>query len=88
MALHASVHYLMGTSKFRSGYNLREAAAHYAEATRLATEHHLESEIALMSWFEWGNLCLEQGNYAQAIEKFQLARRVGQACGIRSAQPQ
>lgn len=76
---HASAHYLMGTAKFRNGYAMREAAAHYAEATRLATEHELQSDIALMSWFEWGNLDLEAGNYADAVEKFQQARRVAQA---------
>jgi tetratricopeptide (TPR) repeat protein len=79
VTLHASAHYLMGTAKFRNGYGQEEAAAHYAEATRLVTEHQLESEIALMSWFEWGNLCLEQGNYPLAVEKFQTARKVAQA---------
>ncbi|MFN8492247.1 MAG: BTAD domain-containing putative transcriptional regulator [Caldilineaceae bacterium] len=78
IGLHASAHYLMGTAKFRNNYSLSEAAIHYAEATRLATTHHLESDIALMSWFEWGNLYLEQGNYPLAIEKFQQARRVAQ----------
>lgn len=79
IALHASAHYLMGTAKFRNNYSLSEAAIHYAEATRLATVHQLESDIALMSWFEWGNLYLEQGNYPLAIEKFQQAHRVAQA---------
>ncbi len=78
IGLHASAHYLMGTAKFRNNYSLSEAAIHYAEATRLATTHQIESDIALMSWFEWGNLYLEQGNYPLAIEKFQQARRVAQ----------
>lgn len=77
--LRASAHYLMGTAKFRNGYSLTEAAAHYAEATHLVTAHHVESEIALMSWFEWGNLALEAGAYADAMAKFQQARRVAQA---------
>lgn len=76
---HASAHYLMGTAKFRNGYSMQEAAAHYAQATRLATEYKLESEIALMSWFEWGNLHLEAGDYAGAVAKFQQAQRVAQA---------
>lgn len=77
--LHASAHYLMGTAKFRNGYSLTEAAAHYAEATRLATAQQPESEILLMGWFEWGNLALEAGAYADAVTKFQQARRVAQA---------
>ncbi|MEZ4733293.1 MAG: AAA family ATPase [Caldilineaceae bacterium] len=76
---HASAHYLMGTAKFRNGYAMQEAAAHYAEATRLATAHELQSDVALMSWFEWGNLELEAGNYTGAVEKFQQARQVAQA---------
>lgn len=78
-ALHASAHNLMGTAKFRNGYSLSEAAAHYAEATRLVTAHKLETEIALMSWFEWGNLEIEAGDYPAAITKFQQAQRVAQA---------
>lgn len=79
VTLHASAHYLMGTAKFRNGYSLTEAATHYAEATRLATAYQAESELALMSWFEWGNLALEAGEWADAIAKFQQARRVAKA---------
>ena len=79
VTLHASAHYLMGTAKFRNGYSLTEAATHYAEATRLATAYQAESELALMSWFEWGNLALEAGELADAIAKFQQARRVAKA---------
>ncbi|MFN8446045.1 MAG: BTAD domain-containing putative transcriptional regulator [Caldilineaceae bacterium] len=74
--LQASAHYLMGTAKFRNGYSMSEAAAHYAEATRLSKEKQFESEIELMSWFEWGNLHLHQGDYALAVEKFQKARQL------------
>ncbi len=77
--LHASAHYLMGTAKFRNGYDLGEAEQHYIEATRLVTEHALDSEIALMSWFEWGNLSLERGDYAQALDKFRQAQQVAQS---------
>lgn len=79
VTLHASAHYLMGTAKFRNGYSLTEAATHYAAATRLAAAHQPESELALMSWFEWGNLALEAGEWVDAIAKFQQARRVAQA---------
>lgn len=77
--LHASAHYLMGTAKFRNDAALAEAEAHYVQATELVTAHGLDSEIALMSWFEWGNLCLERGDYAAALDKFQQARRVAQS---------
>ena len=77
--LHASAHYLMGTAKFRNGYDLSEAEQHYIEATRLVTEYALDSEIALMSWFEWGNLCLERGDYAQALDKFRQAQQVAKS---------
>jgi len=77
--LHASAHYLVGTAKFRSDAALAEAEAHYVQATELVTAHKLDSEIALMSWFEWGNLCLERGDYAAAIDKFEQAQRVAQS---------
>ncbi|MBX3013550.1 MAG: AAA family ATPase [Caldilineaceae bacterium] len=75
---HASAHYLLGTAKFRNGYSMQEAAAHYAEATRLAAAHNLD-EIGLMSWFEWGNLDLEAGDYPQAVAKFQQAQQWARA---------
>lgn len=77
--LHASAHYLMGTAKFRNDGALAAAEAHYIQATELVTAHGLDSEIALMSWFEWGNLCLERGDYAAAINKFEQAQRVAQS---------
>ncbi len=76
--LQASAHYLMGTAKFRNGYSMSEAASHYATATKLVKEHKLESEIELMCWFEWGNLQLQMGEFAQAVEKFQIARQCAQ----------
>ncbi|MEZ4863414.1 MAG: BTAD domain-containing putative transcriptional regulator [Caldilineaceae bacterium] len=78
-ALHAGAHYLMGTAKYRNGYSLREADAHYAKAIELATQQAADSEVLLMSWFEWGNLYLEQGDYAQAVSKFKQAHHVAAA---------
>lgn len=71
--LHATAQYLMGTAQFRNGYALSEAETHFAAAIDLVEEEELDSEIALMSLFEWGNLCLERGDYATAIIKFEQA---------------
>ncbi|MCB0064228.1 MAG: AAA family ATPase [Caldilineaceae bacterium] len=76
--LHASAHYLMGTAKFRNGYALHEAEAHYETGMKLATEAKLDPEIALMTCFEWGNLNLERGDYSVAVTKFQQARQLAQ----------
>ncbi len=76
--LHASAHYLMGTAKFRNGHSLHEAETHYRAAMNLVEEQGLDSEIGLMICFEWGNLALEQGEYATAIAKFQQALRLAQ----------
>ncbi|MEZ4679917.1 MAG: hypothetical protein R2932_37430 [Caldilineaceae bacterium] len=32
-----------------------------------------------MSWFEWGNLCLERGDFVMAVDKFTQARQVAQS---------
>ncbi|MEZ4660591.1 MAG: AAA family ATPase [Caldilineaceae bacterium] len=76
--LHASAHYLMGTAQYRNGYAMTAAAAHLQKATELVETHGIDSEIGFMSWFEWGNLCLERGDLAQAIAKFRQAQRVAQ----------
>ena len=72
--LHASAHYLMGTAQFRNGYPLGEAESHFRKAMALVDDGRLESEVALMSCFEWGNLCLERGQYTTAVAKFQQAQ--------------
>ena len=77
--LHASAHYLMGTAQYRNGYDMAAAATHLQKATELVNAHGIDSEIGFMSWFEWGNLCLEHGDLAQAIAKFQQAQRVAQS---------
>ncbi|MCB0104641.1 MAG: AAA family ATPase, partial [Caldilineaceae bacterium] len=74
--LHASAHYLMGTAQFRNGYSLSEAESHFRSAMALVVEGGLESEIALMSCFEWGNLCLERGEYATAVTRFRQAQEL------------
>ncbi|MEZ4713100.1 MAG: AAA family ATPase [Caldilineaceae bacterium] len=76
--LHASAHYLMGTAQYRNGYDMTAAAAHLQKSTELVRTHGSDSEIGIMSWFEWGNLCLERGDLTQAIAKFQQAQRVAQ----------
>ena len=58
---------------------MSEAATHYTEAIRLVKQHKLESELELMSWFEWGNIDLQQGEYAAAVEKFQQTRTIAHA---------
>jgi tetratricopeptide (TPR) repeat protein len=77
--LHASAHWLMGTAQFRNGYALHEAEAHFAAAIDLVTTAALDTEIALMSSFEWGNLALERGEYGAAISRFQQARGLADA---------
>jgi len=77
--LHASAHYLMGTAQFRNGYSLSESEEHFSTAMKLVEDAGLDSEIALMSCFEWGNLSLERGDYTTAVVKFQQAQQLAKA---------
>lgn len=79
VTLHASAHNLMGTAKFRSGYDMDEADAHFQQATELVKAYSIDTEIGLMSWFEWGNLSLERGDIQTAIVKFQQAQKIAQS---------
>jgi tetratricopeptide (TPR) repeat protein len=79
--LQATIQYLMAAGKFHTQDQMSEADAHYAMATRLATEHNLVSDIAIQSWFGWGNFSLQSGDFVEAQTKFmrtlEIARRVG-----------
>ena len=77
--LRASAQYLMASSKFLANYALDEAEAHFREATRLATEHSLASEIAILSWFGWGNLSVQRGDFAAAQAQFNQALQLARA---------
>ena len=69
--LQATAEYLMAAGKLYSRDTMAEADAHYREATRLASEHNLDSDIAIQSWFGWGNLSVQCGEYALARSKFE-----------------
>ena len=69
--LRATIEYLMGAGKFHTPGGMIEADLHYGEATRLVTEHHMDSGIAHQSWFGWGNLSVQCGDYLAAISKFE-----------------
>ncbi len=77
--LRATVQYLMGQGKFHTTNALTEAASHFKEATRLATAHHLVSDIALQSWFGWGNLSVQCGDFVEAQAKFKHTLTLAQA---------
>ena len=69
--LSATIEYLMGAGMFHTPNGMAEADDHYKEATRLVTEHQLDSDIAIQSWFGWGNLSVQCGDYLSAISKFE-----------------
>ncbi len=69
--LRATIEYLMAAGKFNMPNGIAEADGHYGEATRLVTEHQLDSGIAMQSWFGWGNLSVQCGDYQSAISKFE-----------------
>ncbi len=79
--LQATIQYLMAAGKFHTRGQMAAANAHYATATRLATEYNLVSDIAIQSWFGWGNLSVQSGDYDEAQAKFahtlEIARRAG-----------
>lgn len=77
--LQATVQYLMAQGKFHTMHDMTEPESHFREATRLATEHNLASKIALQSWFGWGNLSVQRGDFAQAQAKFKRALDLAQA---------
>ena len=69
--LQATAEYLMAAGKLYSRHAMAEADAHYREATRLASENNLDSDIAIQTWFGWGNLSVQCGEYTLARSKFE-----------------
>lgn len=75
----ATVQFLIAQGKFHTVQDMTEPIAHFAAATQLATEHQINSNIALQSWFGWGNLAVQCGDFVAAQEKFQRALALAQA---------
>lgn len=68
--LEATVQYLMAAGKSYMPHTLDEADRHFHAATELAARHELVSDIALQSWFGWGNVCSQRGDFEDAHAKF------------------
>lgn len=79
--LHATAEYLMAAGKLYGRHPMAESDAHYREATRLVSEHNLDSDIAIQSWFGWGNLSVQCGEYAQARAKFERTLSLARSAG-------
>ena len=79
--LHATAEYLMAAGKLYGQHAMNESDAHYREATRLASEHNLDSDIAIQSWFGWGNLSVQCGEYADARSKFERTLSLARSAG-------
>ncbi|MCB0044496.1 MAG: AAA family ATPase [Caldilineaceae bacterium] len=72
--MKATLQYLMGAGKSYTPHALAEADIHFSVATRLAAEQGIVSDIAVQSWFGWGNLSLHQGDYGRALHQFSETR--------------
>ena len=79
--LHATAEYLMAAGKLYGRHPMDESDAHYREATRLVSEHSLDSDIAVQSWFGWGNLSVQCGEYAAARSKFERTLSLAETSG-------
>lgn len=72
----ARAYFLLGAGGFRVGRSMREAETYLIEARNVAAEHQL-SDVAMMSWFEAGNLNLQRGDFAAAQEAFEQSLKFG-----------
>jgi tetratricopeptide (TPR) repeat protein len=79
--LHATAEYLMAAGKLYGPHAMSESDAHYREATRLTSEYNLNSDVAIQSWFGWGNLSVQRGEYADARAKFERTLSLARSSG-------
>ena len=79
--VQATIEYLMAAGNLHRPNAMAEADRHYSEATRLAAAPGVDAAIAIQSWFSWGNLSVQHGDYAAARAKFQHALEISHAAG-------